>query len=230
MTGICSIVYKRVALFSSFRVVFPVHHSLTPRSKPKHLHSHFIITSYHNHQDEDLHHCSYRRYCLLLTSKIPSHHCSFNGLTVSQALAVPFDFEDPLQGRDIFTPEWEVEVKPGGDTVVLNGTIQEVHTQLLELNPNWDTDFKDDGLDKREADFGDWADDTAGLDKRANFNGASYNCWGRWGAVSREHIQSGINYLRRVRGKPRAGAGPSKCGRVSCSYNSAIYWCNDVSD
>ncbi|KAH7349739.1 hypothetical protein B0T11DRAFT_332784 [Plectosphaerella cucumerina] len=145
----------------------------------------------------------------------------------SRALAVPFDAEDPLQGRDIFTPEWEVEVKPGGDTVVLNGTIQEVHAQLLDLNPNWDTDFKDDDLDKREADFGDWADDTAGLDKRANFNGASYNCWGRWGAVSREHIQSGINYLRRVRGKPRAGAGPSKCGRVSCSYNSAIYWCND---
>jgi hypothetical protein len=103
----------------------------------------------------------------------------FNGLTVSQAFAVPFDSEDPLQGRDIFTSEWEVEVRPGGDTVVLNGTIQEVRAQLLKLNPNRDTDLEDDDLDKREADFGDWVDDTAGLDKRADFNGASNNCWGR---------------------------------------------------
>ncbi|KAH6693947.1 hypothetical protein F5X68DRAFT_258737 [Plectosphaerella plurivora] len=145
----------------------------------------------------------------------------------TRALAVPFKPENSLQGREVFTPEWEVEVTPGGETVVLNGTIEEVHTQLLKLNPTWDADFPDNDLDKRQTDFSDWSDGSAALQKRTDFSNSQYNCFGRWGFVDREHIQRGINYLSRVTGRPRNGAGPGNCGRVSCSYNSAIYWCND---
>lgn len=36
-----------------------------------------------------------------------------------------------------------------------------------------------------------------------------------------------VYYLRRVPGKPTNGPGPGNCGRVSCSWNTGIYWCND---
>jgi hypothetical protein len=42
-------------------------------------------------------------------------------------------------------------------------------------------------------------------------------------------IKEGVNYLRGVPGRPWLAAGPGKCARVSCSWNSAIWWCNDVS-
>ncbi|KAK3402525.1 hypothetical protein B0T20DRAFT_449583 [Sordaria brevicollis] len=42
-----------------------------------------------------------------------------------------------------------------------------------------------------------------------------------------EAIERGIKYLNKIPGKPVNGPGPGNCGRVSCSWNSAIYWCNN---
>ncbi|KAK2611386.1 hypothetical protein N8I77_004726 [Diaporthe amygdali] len=42
-------------------------------------------------------------------------------------------------------------------------------------------------------------------------------------------IAQGMYYLRGIVGSPKNGPGPGACGQVSCSYNSAIWWCNDVS-
>lgn len=47
-------------------------------------------------------------------------------------------------------------------------------------------------------------------------------------SASAQRIRDGITYLKGVPGKPSNGPGPGTCGRVSCSYDSAIYWCNDV--
>lgn len=41
-------------------------------------------------------------------------------------------------------------------------------------------------------------------------------------------INNGISYLFKVVGSPSEGPGPGACARVSCSYKSAIWWCNDV--
>lgn len=49
------------------------------------------------------------------------------------------------------------------------------------------------------------------------------------GTASNRRIQEGIAYLGTVSGTPVEGPGPGACGRVSCSYGGAIYWCNDVS-
>jgi len=57
----------------------------------------------------------------------------------------------------------------------------------------------------------------------------SHYCFGPWATASLQRIKEGIDYLRGVPGKPVLGPGPGTCKRVSCSYNSAIYWCNDVS-
>jgi hypothetical protein len=112
---------------------------------------------------------------------------------------------------------WKVETSPGGPIVVLNGTIEEVHAQLLKINPNYDTDFEAIA-DQREA-------PQAGpsLIKRDDVH-----C-GYWALADEQVIETGIAYLRRVQGQPVLGPGPSKCGRVSCSYDSGIWWCNDVS-
>ncbi|SCO81325.1 uncharacterized protein FRV6_05538 [Fusarium oxysporum] len=102
-----------------------------------------------------------------------------------------------MSGYGVVVPEWEVEITPGGPTTVLNGTIEEVHEELLQLNPDWDEDD------------------------------AEYHCGGRWPKCRTTIINQGIPYLRRIKGKPRNGPGPGNCGRVSCSFNSAIWWCND---
>lgn len=49
------------------------------------------------------------------------------------------------------------------------------------------------------------------------------------GLASSLRIKQGIQYLGTVSGTPTEGPGPGNCGRVSCSYGGAIYWCNDVS-
>lgn len=43
----------------------------------------------------------------------------------------------------------------------------------------------------------------------------------------RYRINDGITYLDGLEHTPKIG--PWRCSRVSCSYRSAIHWCNDVS-
>ncbi len=126
------------------------------------------------------------------------------------------DIAAPLDNYGVVIPQWEVEVSPAGPTVLLNGTVEEVHAELLKLNPDWDTEY----LPKKSS---------FRLAKRYDFTGAQYFCGDRWPPCSTDKIVEGIRYLRGVGGQPINGPGPGKCSRVSCSYNSAIWWCNDVS-
>ncbi|OJI97986.1 hypothetical protein ASPVEDRAFT_79657 [Aspergillus versicolor CBS 583.65] len=48
---------------------------------------------------------------------------------------------------------------------------------------------------------------------------------GDWGSVDVPEIEVGIQYLRGVKGEPHLDG--HTCERVSCSWNSGIYWCND---
>ncbi|KAF6794991.1 hypothetical protein CSOJ01_13569 [Colletotrichum sojae] len=54
-----------------------------------------------------------------------------------------------------------------------------------------------------------------------------YICNGRWSETDAQTTWDNIKYLRTVGGKPRLGAGPSTCSRVSCSWGAGITWCND---
>ncbi|QKX56822.1 uncharacterized protein TRUGW13939_03929 [Talaromyces rugulosus] len=125
----------------------------------------------------------------------------------------------------ITTPTWEeVEVTPGGDKVTFNGTVQEVHAQLLKLNPNYDNDFP---VKRNE--------EPSSLTKR-DFTYEKYYCWGEdgWHYADKSSkrgdngdLKDGIKYLNSIGGTPGQSAGT--CGRRSCSYNMAIYWCNAIS-
>ncbi|KAI8629424.1 hypothetical protein F5Y19DRAFT_475411 [Xylariaceae sp. FL1651] len=41
------------------------------------------------------------------------------------------------------------------------------------------------------------------------------------------HIEQGIRYLHGIQGDCNIGPGPANCSRVSCSYDSGIWFCND---
>ena len=63
----------------------------------------------------------------------------------------------------------------------------------------------------------------------ASSAGNAYNNVGNGKPASTKHIREGIDYLKTVPGAPAELDFPA-CGRVSCSYGSAIYWCNEMTD
>jgi hypothetical protein len=126
--------------------------------------------------------------------------------------------EAPIEGYGVVVPEWEIQLTPDSAPVVLNGTIEQVYDQLLAIDPSSAASF----VDKR-----DERPLTTRFHKRSVF--ASHSCFGRWPVADYFGIEDGITHLRKVSGQPRNGPGPGNCGRVSCSWGNAIWWCNDVS-
>ncbi|PNY27512.1 Uncharacterized protein TCAP_02562 [Tolypocladium capitatum] len=120
-----------------------------------------------------------------------------------------------ISGASEVPIEWDVQAFPDGPTLTLVGTVQEVHAQLLKINPNYTSDFHLDNLESRNP------------DDAAEFSASSVACDKfLWGFSSYDTVSKNIDHLRPLQGRPRNKAGPSACGRVSCSYNSAIWWCN----
>ncbi|RSL72571.1 hypothetical protein CEP53_001016 [Fusarium sp. AF-6] len=138
-------------------------------------------------------------------------------------------FAETIDGMEIVPVEWDLELTPGGEVVHLTGTVEEVYPQLLDLNPTYDEDWAghddeadDEGfIEKRETD-----NPASVLWKRSTFLSSNIKCNVKTWA-SCYYIRKGISYLRKVKGKPVND--PGKCGRVSCSDNSGIFWCNTSS-
>ena len=125
--------------------------------------------------------------------------------------------DSPIPGYTIEALEWDVHVAPG-QVHVQNGTIQEVFVQALQINP----DFKRTDAVRVASSS---STPRRGLHEHMK---RAVNC-GTWPLANKQCIEEGIAYLRTVPAAPRNGPGPGNCGRVSCSHNSTIYWCNDVS-
>jgi len=52
------------------------------------------------------------------------------------------------------------------------------------------------------------------------------NCWPEgFPGGSVDHIITGVGYLSQIAGEPEMGPG---CGRISCSGDAGIWWCNEV--
>ncbi|KAF6813785.1 hypothetical protein CPLU01_14570 [Colletotrichum plurivorum] len=140
------------------------------------------------------------------------------------AVAAAQATESPIEGYGIEPIEWEFD--PGttgtGSSVRLNGTVEEVWLQLLAINPSVGEVFKSNIIASTELAAAELAGSS--LQKRATF--AQHNCY-NFGICKTGAIRSGINYLRGIGGQPTNGPGPGNCGRVSCSENSGIWWCND---
>ena len=101
----------------------------------------------------------------------------------------------------------------------MTGTIEEIYSQLTKINPSFDADFAT--VEESNNIQG------SNLEKRSGIIcGPGPNNWDKADWIV---ILEGIRYLRKVNGQPTNGPGPGACGRVSCSYKSAIWWCNDNS-
>ena len=127
-----------------------------------------------------------------------------------------------IPGRNVVELSWEVPISPGGPVVTLNGTVQEVYAQLLKINPNYGSQL------------GPTTDSSSAYEGNSELNSPEYEiktivCGAYYPALV-ARIEEGIKHLRSVPGSPGNGPGPKDCGRVSCSWNAAIYWCNDVSE
>ncbi|KAM7185058.1 hypothetical protein V8F20_011964 [Naviculisporaceae sp. PSN 640] len=118
---------------------------------------------------------------------------------------------------------WEVDVFRNGTLYNISGTVEDVYRQVKLINP----DFK---LDVCPPKLGDGApgEDTDGYQDTpyALCYTTLHNTYG-WGSAVKSVISNGIDYLRGIPGQPQASPGHGVCSRVSCSYDSAIYWCSD---
>ncbi|KAL3456003.1 hypothetical protein BJX64DRAFT_271465 [Aspergillus heterothallicus] len=135
----------------------------------------------------------------------------------------------PITGYSLWQPEWEIETSPG-KTIKARGTIQQVRDEALKVNSNWEAEYIEPARVKREAQSSPPASSEI-LAKRTDFQtDGRVDCGGQWEQTSRDDIMRGIFYLRDVPGRPTNGPGPGACGRVSCSYGAAIWWCNDENE
>lgn len=129
--------------------------------------------------------------------------------------------QGPIPGYGIEDVTWEVKAHPDGPTMNVIGTVQQVYAALDKVNPNFCQDF---GVDnKLKANSSVLA---VATESPSNYELQSLVC-NVFDYAQRTATQDGIKHLNGVPGAPANGPGPGNCGRVSCSYESAIYWCND---
>lgn len=128
----------------------------------------------------------------------------------------------PIPGYQVVDATWSFPAGANGETLKLNGTIQEVNAKVDRDYPQLKRDFiPNAALDKR-----DMLPDPVWSEKAlCPVPGTNGHNWQR---ASVYRIYQGIDYLNGFRGSLSVDAGPQTCARVSCSWNSAIYWCNDV--
>ncbi|KAK4199520.1 hypothetical protein QBC40DRAFT_328686 [Triangularia verruculosa] len=118
---------------------------------------------------------------------------------------------------------WDLPVKlddPSAGNVTVTGTIQEAIAQMEASYPGWNSTFQSKLQDPSSdpslglAASGDPDDHTDCKPKQWKYAGVLSISWG-------------VEYLRELTGTAKNGPGPGECGRVSCSWQSAIWWCND---
>ncbi|KAF2664745.1 hypothetical protein BT63DRAFT_483419 [Microthyrium microscopicum] len=120
----------------------------------------------------------------------------------------------PIPGYGVEEIKWSLPATQDGKAASFHGTVQNVTAQLVKLNPSWKDSVKR-SIPSR-------------LVARAEWN-VNCNPGHGWDYANTGVIRDGINHLRSLPAAdhPQNGPGPGNCGRVSCSYDSAIWWCND---
>lgn len=162
----------------------------------------------------------------MIASKIAKLICGASILAIVAQAAPGQDLDTRSQlpdGYEEVPIEWEVRAFPDGDVLHMNGTAEKVYSELITLNPRFDSDF----LAARDEEEEDSNEVSLEARDKCSRDWSLVRCNTNRGSGKTEAIKDGISYLRKIGGKPSLPAGPAKCGRVSCSYASAIFWCND---
>ncbi|KFY98016.1 hypothetical protein V498_01752 [Pseudogymnoascus sp. VKM F-4517 (FW-2822)] len=105
-------------------------------------------------------------------------------------------------------------ITPGGSNYTLVGDAKGVYDQILQLNPSYNiTDFnippppRDLELEERSV--------------------KAIHCDATPNYAPNNYIRDGIKYLNSL-GAGYCCAGPNTCRRPSCSWDAAIYFCNEL--
>ncbi|KAG6222350.1 hypothetical protein E4U34_001494, partial [Claviceps purpurea] len=124
----------------------------------------------------------------------------FLGAVSSKVLAI----KAPLPGYGVADLAWNIHLAPGETPINLNGTIEQITSQMNDINPRWVQD-----LEARKP----LPVDAAHVQARDQY--LKFYCGGPygWWYAETSHINEGIKYLSKVPGKPRNGPGHKKCTR-----------------
>ncbi|MCJ1469154.1 hypothetical protein MMC07_007787 [Pseudocyphellaria aurata] len=117
-------------------------------------------------------------------------------------------------------------ITPGGQNHTINGTAEEVHSKIIELNPSFNP--HDWHVPERNGRllFGSRGGALNALERRKK---AGPPLCDVFNYCNTRRIQRGIDYLNDLPGGCRVGWGSDKCSLISCSDNAGISICNDVS-
>lgn len=139
----------------------------------------------------------------------------------------------------IITPSWSFDIHPGENnnnaTAVFSGTIQHAMIQMEEAYPGWrkelDSHIINETISTHRKRY-DWKDywQQPGRPLDCDRDEATESSEDHWKWAKTDAIHEGIKYLDHLNLKDvQVDKGPS-CGRVSCSYDSAIFACNGDPD
>ncbi|KAG8162584.1 hypothetical protein KVR01_008349 [Diaporthe batatas] len=146
------------------------------------------------------------------------------GMMLSSALPVNDDTFDPLANATIVDLKWTVPISPGRTDTVF-GTIEDVARHLSVVDPkrfaaNQDSIY--DGVTASPPDHPAVSDSTK--DDQDGLYDVGRAVCRLYDDAKGNTIMTGIEHLRALVGPASLPA--NACGRVSCSWDSAIWWCN----
>ena len=129
--------------------------------------------------------------------------------------------DDVPEGYELVPAKWTGEVVPGEGPVTLEGDSgQSLMAQILSINPDYIQDKENMSSPAAVA-----ARQIGGCGGRAISK--NIQCGVPYQTVHGSDISSGLVYLSNLEGCLTLGG--NSCFRYSCSYNSGIFVCNDVS-
>lgn len=147
----------------------------------------------------------------------------------TQALAAPSPTAQEFQFSDL---QWTVETSPG-HTITFNGTIEALTAQLQQqqqAETTATTTTKTVEITNTAPDADTVTDEASTITRRTvDFSGGNFFCGGPWPYAYMAAYWEGLDYLYNIMGQVRVPPGPRMCSRVSCSYDAAVWICNDVS-
>ena len=129
--------------------------------------------------------------------------------------------EFEAQGYKIVPASFTGDFGPNGETMTLNGTIQEVMAQIEDLRPGFTAEIdKHIAASGAHLASGPHGEDDAWRERKV----AKKDCMDNAGRALKSRILQGVEYLYSVP-KNKARLESRGCTRVSCSWDAAIYMC-----
>ncbi|KAL4887678.1 hypothetical protein BJY04DRAFT_212707 [Aspergillus karnatakaensis] len=149
-------------------------------------------------------------------------------LMVSQASTTPTLNDLARLEATADNADWSLQAFPNGPFLNFTGTVETIYEELLRLNPNyehedWPEDLED--MPTFEEDMEITTTDSS-VSARQNPTDTLF-CNNLRPQGWDNPLGKGAEYLKKLKGKPHLRAGPHVCKKVSCSWDTAIWWCND---